>query len=123
MKTKGHTLVGLLAAMAIVAILAAGMYTGGFGLLGTHKERPDGEGRTIIGRSVARAKDHQCAEYLKQVRMAIGMAQIDEYMPEKIEELPGITRKLTKCPIGSEPYQYDPVSATVTCPHPGHEHY
>ena len=34
-----------------------------------------------------------------------------------------ITGDLARCPIGHEPYVYDPATGTIHCVHPGHEKY
>jgi hypothetical protein len=79
------------------------------------------EGQTPIGV----AKDVQCREALDQMRKAIEMhkAQFGEGPPANLEALTaqGIPREWLVCPVGKEPYKYDPQTGRVWCQHPGHE--
>lgn len=87
-------------------------------------QREDGVGQTVVGRSVARVKDGKCMEQLRQVRQAIELAKIngEDQMPQTIAEM-RLPSEMQSCPIGKEPYKYDPATATVSCEHPGHDKY
>lgn len=123
MKTKrGFGLMEILAVLGILAILAGVMYVG-FGGKGGGSTRADGKGQTIIGASMYKAKDEVCKSNLGQVRAAVQIRHTtdDEY-PANIEDT-RIGQDFYRCPIGKEPYQYDPQTGEVHCLHPGHEKY
>lgn len=113
------TLIGLLIVIVIIGILFA-LYAGGPpGGVG-----PEGEGgaTTTFGGAKERAQDVLCRNNLSQIRAAISMhvATTGQY-PPSLEALdPGVP---LACPIGGEPYQYDPRTGKVKCIHPGHESY
>lgn len=117
-RTRGHLLIELIVVLAIIAILAA-VYYGGW-LSPATSDRADGQGATVIGRSVHKAKDLECQSYIGQVRSAISMQKIDDIVPQSLKEL-GLPAKLLNCPIGNEAYEYDVATQKVKCPHPGHE--
>ncbi len=123
MKTKrGFGLVEILVVLAILAALAGVMYVGlGMGKGGS--TRKDGKGQTIIGASMYKAKDEVCKSNLGQVRASIQIRHTtdDEY-PASLEDT-RLGKDFYSCPIGKEPYVYDPQEGTVKCPHPGHEDY
>lgn len=85
--------------------------------------RADREGKTMIGRAAATAKDSKCQNQLSQVRQGITIQQdpVENTFPENLEALR--LGSITACPIGGEAYVYDPASGMVYCPHPGHEKY
>lgn len=131
MKTRGNTLVATLATIAIILVLVIVFFTGGFGSnttkLGGESVAPraDGKGITIPGRVRYKAIDDVCRENLSQVRAAIQLMQnssADDKPPATLDELK--LGSLTQCAIEPhEPYNYDPATGKVTCPHPGHEKY
>ena len=108
------TLIGLLAAMVIMAILVV-LYLGGPGGGGV----PAGGMRTTPGAAKESAQSVVCANNLTQLRTAIDIYQgMHGSYPRSLEELEtGI--ELT-CPVGGEPYEYDAQTGQVRCPHPGH---
>lgn len=124
MKQRGNSLVGVLVAVAIVILAVVFYTTGGNFLGGQSKERADGKGKTVIGKSLYAAKDDVCISNLGQVRQAIGLAgdPVDGTFPQTIEEA-RIGQQFYECPVGKEPYTYDPATGTVKCPHKGHEKY
>jgi prepilin-type N-terminal cleavage/methylation domain-containing protein len=122
-RSQAFSLVEILLVIAIIGILAGVVYVG-FGGSEASTSRPDGQGRTTVGAPVARAKDEVCRQQLTQLRQIVQMQEMDlEAPPPSLDDLPGITPKMLRCPIGSEPYQYDAASGRVTCAHPGHESY
>lgn len=127
MNSRGNTLVGMLVTMAIIAVLAVGMFYGS-GMLkqgGPTSPRKDGKGTTVPGLVKLEAKDTVCRSNLGQLRMAIEIAHTnsgEESFPTTIEET-RLGSDFYKCPVGGEGYQYDPATGLVTCPHPGHEKY
>ncbi|HEY0866195.1 MAG TPA: prepilin-type N-terminal cleavage/methylation domain-containing protein [Fimbriimonas sp.] len=124
MSRKGQTLAAMLIVIVIIAILAAVMYVGP-GVLGGKKESPraDKMGNTTMGLSKLQAEDEVCRSNLRQLRSAIQVVQMSEdRFPTSLMEVPS-GASMSACPIGKEPYAYDPMSGTVSCPHPGHENY
>ena len=129
MKTqRGSSLIGII--VALVLLLFVGLYfltyKPGSGVAGEkagYGVRKDKVGETIVGQSIARAKDAKCMEDIKQVRAAIEIANpAGETPPAALTELK-LPKEMIECPIGHEPYEYDPATGKVRCPHPGHEKY
>lgn len=119
-------MVGLLVAVLIIGIAVAVYFTGGFGMFGetTLPARPDGQGKTTVGRAAIRAKDEVCRSNLRQVRMAIQIQQTTDGLPASLSDLPGLSPEFLHCVIEpKEAYVYDPATGKVTCPHPGHENF
>lgn len=123
---RANSLVGLLVTIAIIAILAV-VFMKGSSIFGgaAVSNRPDGKGKTIPGLAMARARDTQCRSDLGQLRIWIGMRHDDDPdggYPATLEESK-FGKEFYSCPLGKEPYQYDPQTGTVKCVHPGHEKY
>jgi competence protein ComGC len=110
------TLIGLLLVIVIIGILMAmyGMPGGGGSSSGTPI--------SIAGGAKERAQDVLCRNNLQQLRAAITIYQGNsQSLPPSLESLnAGVT--LT-CPVGGEPYDYNPSTGQVHCVHPGHESY
>jgi|CXWL01.1.fsa_nt_gi Tfp pilus assembly protein FimT len=123
-KQLGNTLIGLLVAIAIIAILAV-VYLKPNGGVSTRK---DGKGITTVGASMMKAKDTACKSNLIQVRQLI-YVQVETNgddqanRPTSIEQVSGLPASMRNCPIGSEPYELDAQTLKAKCPHPGHEKY
>lgn len=123
-RNSGQSLIGTLVVIAILVGLGLFFVYGGYGLTGSSEKRPDGKGETLIGRSALRAKDSKCMQYLGQIRSAVQIATdpVEDVRPQTLEET-RLGSDFYKCPIGKEPYSYDPATGTVKCVHPGHEKY
>jgi hypothetical protein len=125
MNQRGNTLVGMLVVMAIIAILAVGMFFGS-GMLkgGTKSPRADGKGKTVPGLVRLEAKDTVCRSNLSNLRSSIEILKInaEDTPPSALEET-RLGSSFYNCPVGGEQYTYDPSTGTVGCPHPGHEKY
>lgn len=110
-------------AVLLVLVLVLVFAFGGFGGK-AENQRADQVGETVIGQSVARAKDAKCMENLKNIR---GMIEVErtnaDVPPASLSELRGLPSDMLVDPIGNEPYAYDPETGTVKCVHPGHERY
>lgn len=121
----GHTLAATLVVIAIIAVLAV-VFMKGSGAFGVSKSpRADGKGTTVPGLVKAKAQDEVCKSNLNQVRLSLQIAHDstgDEDWPQKLEET-RIGQDFYRCPMGKEPYQYNPQTGEVHCVHPGHEKY
>lgn len=120
MKQRGQTLVASLIVIAIITVLAVVFLKGG----GQMSQRKDGIGKTIVGQTKAAAKDDVCRSNLGQVRMALQIAQdpVEGTWPADLTAT-RLGSQFYSCPLGHEPYQYDPKTGQVHCVHPGHEKY
>lgn len=122
---RGHMLVELLVVMAIIAVLAGALYGGSqlFGKSGA-SARKDGKGKTPFGLAKLKADDTVCQSNLGQVRIALQVAatNADDKYPDTLAET-RLPAEFYSCPLGKEPYTYNPATGKVNCPHPGHEKY
>lgn len=122
--TSGRSLVGLLVSVGLVVVLAV-VFAVGSGLFGEKSgKRKDGKGETVIGKSMYAAKDDVCRSNLGQVRQSLEIAKdpVEGTNPESLEETK-LGNDFYKCPVGSEPYEYDKATGQVKCVHVGHEKY
>ena len=123
---RANSLVGLLFTIAIIAILAVVLLHGQnvFGSADPGSLRKDGKGKTVLGASLARAHDAVCMEDIRQVResLQINRDEVDNKWPATLQDT-RLGADFYKCPLGGEPYQYDPSTGVVKCVHPGHEKY
>ena len=124
--SKANTLVAMLATTAIILVLVVVLFKGSnaFGLQTKASPRADGKGTTVLGQVRYDAKDTVCRSNISQVRLAISVYETanDDHPPDNLQELK-IGNDFYSCPLGHEPYQYDPSTGTVHCVHPGHEKY
>jgi hypothetical protein len=117
---------GVMIAMAVVALAVVFFVTGGFGMMGGKKEeREDGLGKTVVGRARYAAEDSACRTQLGQVRQLVEMATdpVDETPPAALSVVSGLPSGYDRCPIDKQNYEYDAATGDVTCPHEGHEDY
>lgn len=124
MKTSGRGLVGIIVAAAIV-VGASVFFAVGSGITGQKPpERKDGQGKTLVGKSLLAGKDSKCKSNLGQLRGAISIATdpVEDTKPQTLEETK-LGAQFYVCPVGGENYVYDPQTGKVSCPHPGHEKY
>lgn len=125
MRRRGQTLVATLVVIAIMGILAVALLRP-WSVGGTSKPaRKDGLGNSMPGLVKLKADDTVCQSNLSQVRsfIQIAMGNADDTPPASLDEIQGLPKEFKFCPIGKEPYQYDPSTGTVRCVHPGHEKY
>lgn len=127
-RRSGWTLVATLITITIMLILAAALFMGSGAFGGSTKisARKDGKGTTVMGAVRYDAQDSVCLQNLGTVRQAIQVQQAqdpDSHFPATLEELK-LPKEVTVCDVAPhEPYQYDPATGQVHCPHPGHEKY
>ncbi len=121
-KISGQGLIGTLIAVALLLVLTL-VFLNGFGLAGKN-QRKDKVGETIVGQSIARAKDEKCMAQLSQLRQSIEINtdSVEGGKPQSLQDTK-LGSDFYKCPIGGEPYQYDAATGKVRCVHPGHEKY
>ena len=117
-ETGYFTLIGLLAAIVIIGILFVLFLGGGGG-----GSSATGTGATTTpGKAKERAKDVLCQNNLVQLRYEMSIYQSTAGTnPPSLASLD--TQVVLNCPIGGEPYEYDPLSGQVRCVHPGHGGY
>ncbi len=92
---------------------------------GLSNKRADQEGNTVVGQSMARGKDYVCMQNLNSLRQGIELhrsSDPDAAAPTELTQIK-VPSEMLMCPIGKEPYKYDPAAATVKCEHPGHKKY
>jgi len=109
-------LIGLLVVLVIIMLL----YKTQFGGPAPGGSSAPGEPQTTLGGSVNQAEKTVCRNNLAQLRAAIAIYQ-GNYggFPPSLDALQ--SNVALHCPVGEEPYQYDPATGTVHCVHRGHE--
>ncbi len=106
--------------MVMVLVLAI---TGGILYLYVGKDN-GGMGKNVLDAPNV-AKDVVCRTNLQTVRSSIEAARAKDSngkAPASLDDL-GLGEAATRCPVGNEPYEYDPATGLVHCQHPGHEKY
>ncbi|MCE5313592.1 MAG: hypothetical protein ABFD49_02330 [Armatimonadota bacterium] len=122
------SLIGLLAAVVIVCLAAAWMFTGnkmssvdkGSKLLDQSSTK-----KTVYGKAMDTAKGEDCRQRLNQVRMAIQSRKAmgeTEGNPKSLSEV-DLPAGYLNCPVSNQPYVYDPATGDVHCQYPGHSSY
>lgn len=122
------SLVGLLAAVAVVGLLAFFLFgrSGGPSSVKSDSQLVDQSSKkqTVYGKSMDTAKGVDCAERMRQIRTAIQMyrdTNTDGTNPPTLKDAGlSVGSDYFKCPVSGQPYNYDPSGGTVTCPYPGH---
>jgi hypothetical protein len=127
MNRRGNALAGLLVVAAIILLATVAFLVGPRLFSGSSapaSPRADGLGTTVVGQVKYAAKDDVCRSNLGQARLAVQVAQTsgEDSLPPSLNDL-RLPAQFQACPIGKEPYLYDPTAGTVACPHPGHERY
>ena len=116
------SLIGMLAAVAIIVILAA-MY---FGKGGGTTVRSDSKlldqtskKQTVVGRSIDTGKSVDCRSRLNQIRVGISTYKStsgSEQNPASLKDLQmGVSADYFSCPVSKQPYVYDSAAGTVKC--------
>jgi hypothetical protein len=121
-------LIEILVAVVIIAMLASYYLTGSGTVAGRGgsgsglSPNVEGEPTSIPGKARDEAESVVCRNNLGQVRAAIANYQATNgtFPPDLPSLQVGVP--LT-CPVGGEPYQYDPNTGQVNCTHRHHEGY
>jgi hypothetical protein len=130
------SMIGILISVAIMLILTI-ILMGGPQIFSAKAKLPDvnspnfgnqrggisgGVGGAIAVRN--RALDERCADNLRQLRQGIqiNFNSVDNKYPASLADVIQVSPGLSAtCPVGHEPYSYDPSNGSVKCVHPGHE--
>jgi len=118
-RRPGFSLIEILVVMAIIVVISSITYSV---YLGHSKNAPAGKAHSPM----ERAKDVVCMENLRSVRQCIEASHAgdsDSKYPGALTEMRELSSELRACPVGKEPYRYDPTTGKVQCVHPGHEAY
>ena len=123
-REAGKSLIGMMVAVVILLLVSIVFITGNGPGLAKTPPRPDGKGETVLGRSALAAKDDKCRAFLGQIRQSvqINADPVEGTYPAKIEDTK-LGQDFYKCPVGKEPYGYDPTTGKAWCVHKGHEKY
>ena len=128
LNNKGNwSLIGLLVAVAIVAVLAA-TYFGGRGGIGTVKSDSNlldskSTKQTTVGRAIDTGKSVDCQQRINQIRTGVTNYKAmngTEANPPTLKDIGlSVSPEYFKCPVSGQAYQYDPATGTARCPtHP-----
>jgi prepilin-type N-terminal cleavage/methylation domain-containing protein len=114
---SGFSLIEMLVVIALIAVLGGSLFSFYAGK-GSGKK---GEAKTPM----TAAHDSECLQNLGSVRQCIKAEEAtdDEKHPTALTAIKSLTPELRACPVGKEPYAYDPVTGEIHCIHPGHEKY
>ena len=116
---RGFSLIEILVVVVVLAVLAAVLLPkylkGGKTPGGKQVESPIQRGRTV-----------ECINNLSQIRQAyqIATSADEENKPQTLDDFTrSLPASMKRCPVGGQPYQFDPASARVACVQSGHERY
>lgn len=130
MNNRGNwSLIGLLAAVAIVMVLGAVYFKGGFSTVKSNSTLVDKSSKkqTVFGKSIDTGKGVDCRERLNQIRTAVQQSKAvsgSEENPASLKDLQmGVGPDYFNCPVSNQPYVYDPATGTVHCPYPAHSQF
>lgn len=118
------SLIGLLAAVAIIVVLAALYFGKGGGVTTVKSDSPlldkSSTKQTVVGKSIDTAKAAECRERLDQIRKGIETYKATsgtEANPPTFKDIGlGVSTTYFQCPVSNQPYAYDPATGTVKCP-------
>ncbi|MGB9619864.1 MAG: type II secretion system protein [Armatimonadota bacterium] len=122
--TRGNwTLIGLLAAVAIIVVLAAVYFGRGGGVTTVKSDSPlldkSSTKQTVVGKSIETGKAAQCRQQLDQIRKGIETykaTNATETNPPTLNDIGlGVSTDFFRCPVSNQPYSYDPATGKVTC--------
>ncbi len=113
------TAISLVISMAIILVLVWIFFSYGTRSMG---------GGSALGppeQAIQKAKDVQCQQDLRQIRLALqqaSMSEPSERFPPDLSNL-GYSEDQLKCPVSGQPYSYDPSTGKVWCTYPQHRGY
>lgn len=121
---KGSALISMLAVVVIILILVMVWLYYGQSNKGSGEQ---GQGQPLqsrVSQTRQAAESVECRNNLSQIRQAVQMQKMedDTQNPAGLADL-RLPDSMLKCPISSQPYQYDPNTGTVRCNTPGHMSY
>ncbi|MEQ1823899.1 MAG: hypothetical protein ABL949_15435 [Fimbriimonadaceae bacterium] len=121
MKRRGQTLAATLICLVIMGMLVMVFM---YGSTGGKSSRKDGKGTTLPGLAMYKARDEACKSNLSQTRSSLEIARANagDEPPTSLSDT-RLAPEFLRCPIGKEPYTYDPATGEVKCAHPGHDKY
>lgn len=113
------TIIEIVVVIGIILVLANVMLKGYLG---------GGKDNNPVNTPKGRAQSVDCANNLRQIRMAIDMYQQEgdqQQKPSSLADLAssGIKGSVAQCQISLQPYSYDSGTGRVWCTTPGHEKY
>jgi prepilin-type N-terminal cleavage/methylation domain-containing protein len=116
---RAFSLVEILVVLVILLIL--------FAVLAPHylKGGKSKDGKTIES-PIQRGHSVECINNLSQLRQGYKLAttEDDAPRPQTLKEVgKGFPESMFRCPVGGQPYQYDPATGRIWCVQPGHESY
>ena len=116
---SGFALIELLVVIALIAVLGGGLYAFYAGHSGMSGKKGEPKSAMTV------ALDSECLQNLGSVRQCIKAEEAtdEEKHPAALTNIKSLTSELRACPVGKEPYAYDPATGEVHCVHPGHEKY
>ncbi len=104
----GFTIIGMLVVLAIIGILAVGLY----GLGGD--KGGEGEKKSIPARAIEKAESIECQSNLNQLRQVVSMQTMEgQPPPSSLAEMK--LDVISKCPVSDKEYKYDPSTGRVWC--------
>jgi competence protein ComGC len=115
---QAFSLIEILVVVIIIVLIGGFLtnhYLGSKDLVGKKQKTP-----------ITAAHNVECMENLRSIRQSIMAAHTmdsDGKYPQSLTELKELPASMLKCPVGGEPYIYDPATGAVHCVHPGHEAY
>jgi len=111
---RGFSLVEILVVVVILVALAA------FLMPRYLSSSKTGDGKNVPS-PMQRAHGVECTNNLSQIRQSIAIITggDEANRPKSLAEL-RLPNSMLACPVGGEPYQYDPATGQVRCVHPGH---
>lgn len=122
-KRGNWTLIGILAAAAIVLIAVVFIFARGGGLSSVKSESPlldqSSTKHTVVGKSIETAKAAECKQRLDQIRKGIETykaTNATEANPASLNDIGlGVSFDFFTCPVTHQPYSYDPATGKVVC--------
>jgi prepilin-type N-terminal cleavage/methylation domain-containing protein len=117
-RAPGFSLVEMLVVLVVLVALGGALT---YFYLGRGTSKPG----DVVHTPISQANSTVCLSNLHQLRQSIDIAKMsdaDGKPPSSLDQL-HLPAEMLACPVGHEPYQYNPSTGEVHCIHPGHENY